>query len=312
MIKALGSFTGIRIGIATVKAFQDSLSIDCIGISSLESLAYLVNKDGFIISLINCKNDNCYFALYEKKDENYHEIISPSTDTIEKALDLCNEKTLSKSSITFVGDFEIYREKINSIFNNKKIEFSNKNCLDSYYLGLVGFKKWKEKKLDDVLPLYLKKPQAQKQLEKNLEEVELFPMTLEDFNSIFEKFTIDFDEFWNPSLLKDELENKNSKYIVAKLHDKVVGFAGIKIMIDEADIMNIVVRKNYRNQGIGSLLLKDLINLSIEFKLKCITLEVMEENYPAIHLYKKFDFKECGFRKNYYKDKDGIIMKKLT
>ena len=56
-----GSFTGIRIGVATCKAFSDSLNIPCIGISSLEVLAYNAKNDGIICSTIDCKNDNCYF-----------------------------------------------------------------------------------------------------------------------------------------------------------------------------------------------------------------------------------------------------------
>ena len=66
-----GSFTGIRIGIATIKAFSDSLGIPCIGVSSLEVLAYNIKENGIICSTINCKNDNCYFALYELNTGNY-------------------------------------------------------------------------------------------------------------------------------------------------------------------------------------------------------------------------------------------------
>ena len=70
--KGPGSFTGIRIGIASVMAFTDSLKIPTVGISSLEALAYntrdVVNNGSYVVSIIDCKNDNCYFALYEKKD----------------------------------------------------------------------------------------------------------------------------------------------------------------------------------------------------------------------------------------------------
>ena len=67
-----GSFTGIRIGVATAKAFVDSFNIPCVGISSLEALAYNLKKNVFkdrakknlICSMIDCKNDNCYFALF--------------------------------------------------------------------------------------------------------------------------------------------------------------------------------------------------------------------------------------------------------
>ena len=69
-----GSFTGIRIGIATAKAFHDSLSIPCIGVSSLESFAYSIEKDGLIVSILDAKNDNCYFALYERKNSIYQEV----------------------------------------------------------------------------------------------------------------------------------------------------------------------------------------------------------------------------------------------
>ena len=289
--KGPGSFTGIRIGIATAKAFQDSLNIPCIGVSSLESLAYLANKEGFIFSLIDCKNNNCYFSLYENKNGNYFNIIPPSTDNIENAFNLCLKVIPNESCITFVGDgIFAFENKINEYFKNFKINLSKQNELDSYILGLIGFRKWKENELDDVLPLYLKKPQAQKILQEKIKEIEISHMQLTDLNSISNRLTIDFDEFWNASTLKDELESENSQYLVAKFKDEIVGFAGIKVMIDEADIMNIVVKKSCRNEGIGGFLLKSLIDLSKQLGLHTITLEVMEENYPAIYLYKEFGF----------------------
>ena len=66
--KGPGSFTGIRIGVGTVLAFRDSLNIKCLGISSLEALAYNVNTNGLVCSLIDAKNNNIYFGLFDKKD----------------------------------------------------------------------------------------------------------------------------------------------------------------------------------------------------------------------------------------------------
>ena len=165
--KGPGSFTGIRIGVATVKAFNDSLNIPCIGISSLESLAYNIKHDiqenDFICSIIDCKNDNCYYAVYQLKNNKIIEIIEPKADTIEIF------KTMSfdfkNRSITFVGDGSlIYKDYLNSIFET--CYFSNKNKLNSYSLALAGLDKFKNNKLCDVLPLYLRKPQAQRQLEE--------------------------------------------------------------------------------------------------------------------------------------------------
>ncbi len=133
-------------------------------------------------------------------------------------------------------------------------------------------------------------------------------MSLNDLENIKNILTSEFDDFWNYDILKEELESENSRYIIAKLGNEIIGFAGIKIILDSADIMNIVTKKNYRNQGIGTLLLQNLISICKKSNLTSISLEVNEKNLHAIHLYKKFGFKNMGIRKNYYKNQNGIIM----
>ena len=137
-------------------------------------------------------------------------------------------------------------------------------------------------------------------------------MSLEDLISIKDILTTEFDDFWNYEILKSELESNNSYFFVAKnISGEIVGFAGIKIILDEADIMNIVVKKDFKNNGIGALLLDYLISYSKNIDLKTITLEVNEINIPAIKLYEKFDFEKLGIRKKYYNGKnDAIIMSK--
>ena len=136
-------------------------------------------------------------------------------------------------------------------------------------------------------------------------------MSLDDLNSIKDTLLSDFDDFWNYNILKEELECASSYFLVAKnFNNDVVGFAGFKIIIDEADIMNIVVKKDFRNIGIGSVLLENLISLSKSLNLKSITLEVNENNVSAINLYNKFDFVKLGVRKNYYGNSNAIIMSK--
>ena len=68
-------------------------------------------------------------------------------------------------------------------------------------------------------------------------------MTLADLNSIKNNLISEFDDFWNYNILKEELDNNNSNYIMAKLNNEIIGFAGIKIILNEADIMNIVTKK---------------------------------------------------------------------
>lgn len=136
-------------------------------------------------------------------------------------------------------------------------------------------------------------------------------MTHEDLLYFEKNLITEFDDFWNYSILAQEFSNENTTYIVAKQNGKILGFAGILTIIDEANIMNIVTKKDKRNLGIGSLLLQHLINISKQKKLKSITLEVNEHNINAIKLYEKFNFDKIGVRKKYYNNTDSAIIMTL-
>ncbi len=143
-------------------------------------------------------------------------------------------------------------------------------------------------------------------------DIEIEKMNKNHLEEIKENLETEFDDFWNYNILKEELSSDSSKYIVAITKSEVIGFAGIKFALDQVDIMNIVTRKNYRNKGVGTLLLRELISICKEFKANSIFLEVSEDNEPAIKLYKKLGFENVGIRKNYYKDKNGIVMRYIA
>lgn len=314
-----GSFTGIRIGVSTAMAFVDALNMNYTGVSSLEALAYNVNYEGLICSIIDAKNDSCYFALYNFQNNCYEEIISPTASSIDDMFKTLNN--FDKTKITFVGDGAIsYKENIkNNVLNSTFIE-DNLNIINTYNLALAGFKKLTCGNTLKLSPLYLKKPQAQRQLEEKSEKklsekekIKIEKMELNDLELISNNLNNDFDDFWNYNVFKQELLNKNSIYYVAKdEQNKIVGFAGILIILDEANITNIVTKKANRNQGIGSLLLEKLISEATQKNLSSITLEVNEHNQNAIKLYEKFGFKNLGTRKNYYNNTDNAIIMTLN
>lgn len=141
--------------------------------------------------------------------------------------------------------------------------------------------------------------------------VKIEKMTLSDFEKIENILIDEFDDFWKPSILKNELENELSRYIVAKIENDIVGFAGIIILPDDAEITNIVTRKQNRKNGIGKLLLAKLIEITKQENKEEISLEVNEINKPAIKLYESFGFEIVGRRKKYYnRENDAIIMTK--
>lgn len=141
---------------------------------------------------------------------------------------------------------------------------------------------------------------------------EIFKMEIKDLEEIKDILLTDFDDFWTYSVFKSELLNPNSKYIVAKIDNQIVGFAGIWKAVDDIHITNIVTSKKYRNMGIASKMLTKLIELAkSEENIFSITLEVNSKNIPAKNLYEKFGFSVVGFRKKYYNNiDDAIIMTK--
>ena len=164
--KGPGSFTGIRIGVATTKAFSDSLNIKAIGISSLEALAYNVKSEGVICSLIDAKNDNVYVGVFENIDGKYILRRNLSTENISSLLEEFKD---AQYYITFVGDGAItYKSQILETLPNSI--FVKDNNLSAYNLGLAGLKHFEDNIFDDVLPLYLRKPQAERILEMQQKE----------------------------------------------------------------------------------------------------------------------------------------------
>ena len=109
----------------------------------------------------------------------------------------------------------------------------------------------------------------------------------------------DFDDFWNMNILRNDIKQDSSVYVVCKLGGDIVGFAGINVLCDEAHIANIAVRKDRRRSGVGAMLLAELIRVAKE-SCALITLEVSEQNVPAIGLYEKYGFVVVGKRKKYY------------
>lgn len=140
--------------------------------------------------------------------------------------------------------------------------------------------------------------------------VTISKMNLYHLDSIKNNLSEDFDDFWNYNILKSELENKNSTYFVLKINEEIIGFIGIFIVIDTADVTNIVIKKQHRGNHFSSMLLTHAINYCKTKNCIQLNLEVNSSNTIAIHLYEKNGFIQTGLRKKYYKNNDAILYTK--
>lgn len=143
--------------------------------------------------------------------------------------------------------------------------------------------------------------------------VRIVPMTADHLDEVAELERICFYTPWSRNMLAEELDNALSAFLVALDESgKVVGYAGLQVVLDEGYITNVAVRPECRRQGIAGKLLQVFLDFAQGNHLAFLTLEVRASNYDAIALYGSRGFRSVGRRKNYYEHpkEDAIIMTK--
>ena len=136
-----------------------------------------------------------------------------------------------------------------------------------------------------------------------------------DLDDIYELDVQTFAMPWSKEALSyDILENDNAFVIVAEYEGEFAGYADIWTVLDEADLNSIAVRVDFRRKGIGDAIMLAMTEMLSANGVATINLEVRVSNMPAIKLYKKYGFNECGVRPGYYLDngEDALIMKRET
>lgn len=121
-----------------------------------------------------------------------------------------------------------------------------------------------------------------------------------------------FSKPWSQASIEAELTNQNAYFYVLLYQDKVVGYGGMHISIDECYIANIAVLPSFQGNGFGKAITQNLINKAQNLNCEFISLEVRPSNIVAVSMYRLLGFNEVGRRKNFYTSptEDGLIMTK--
>lgn len=166
-----GSFTGLRIGIATIKGFAMSLNKPVLSVPTLLALAYnICNFDGVICSIIDARNDNVYAGIYRSSEEGIELVDDYVSDNVEILIDKLKD---FDDNIIFVGDgVETYKDLLleNLKSDSKEISFATSHLNCQYALSVARAAKdmaFKNEYNDynSLSPLYLKKSQAERELD---------------------------------------------------------------------------------------------------------------------------------------------------
>lgn len=145
----------------------------------------------------------------------------------------------------------------------------------------------------------------------NAPEVTFRAMRFPDIPEICEIEQESFTAPWSEQAFGNELtHNHFAHYVVMEHEGRIIGYAGMWIIIDEAHVTNIAVREGYRGRKLGERLFAELAMKAYRLGAQRMTLEVRVSNAVAQRLYEKFGFQEAGLRKGYYSDnnEDALIM----
>ena len=156
-----GSFTGIRIGVSTIKAMAEINNIKIASVTSLEVLARSVENAEIIVPLIDARNNQVYCGIFDK---NYNRIGDYIADDINNIIEILK----NYNNITFVGNGAIlHKELLENKIDN--VSFSDNNKQYARYCAKIGYKKYLTNDLetaDTIIPIYLRKSQAERMKEQ--------------------------------------------------------------------------------------------------------------------------------------------------
>jgi [ribosomal protein S18]-alanine N-acetyltransferase len=174
-----------------------------------------------------------------------------------------------------------------------------------------------------------------------LTRYQLRPMTEADIPQVAEIEGESFPTTWPRTAYRRELANRLARYLVLidrsrtvsspdeqepqrksllgifrrkpaeeLTSDFIVGYVGVWLMVDQAHVVAIAVREEYRRQGLGELLLAESVEMAQSNGQESVTLEVRRSNESAQALYEKYRFLKVGVRRRYYSDnkEDALIM----
>lgn len=123
-------------------------------------------------------------------------------------------------------------------------------------------------------------------------------------------FNSNFSSLYSYDINDDFRNNSFTKYFIYEEKCNIIGFVNYYDLYDRFEIANIYVEPSFRKKGIASNLMEKVISVGEDKEISNITLEVKEDNIPAIKLYEKYDFIVVATREKYYKGVDGLLMER--
>lgn len=308
-----GSFTGLRIGLATVQGLAAPRGIPLAGVGTLEALAWNAwGAEAPIVPVLDARRGELYAAAYRCRGEMPEELVAPRAAPPEELAMFLRERfarapeppiltgpgrALLAGPLAAAGAVG-WRIAPDHIAAPRPASVAT--------LALGRFSRGELRAGERPVPVYLR-PSAV----PPPEGVTLASMRGHHLDEVVRIERTVFSDPWTRALFEEELANPALAVTrVAERAGTVVGYVVAWIVLDELHVGNVAVAPRARRAGVATALVKELLGLARHRGCTRATLEVRVSNEAAIALYRGFGFRPVAMRRAYYRDngEDALIM----
>lgn len=340
--KGPGSFTGVRIGVATAKGLALGQNIPLYGISTLDSVAYNAYEQGVrgtLCVLDDAMRKEVYPGLYNLTDTGVTRRFARETvKKVDPALAFVNlhaqrvRESSEQEKLLLTGD-ALFKYK--DTFAQADVEILDESLWYPTGEGIIKafcatfdptdqgdpalmlpcYTRLSDAEENERIRLGLREPStvAVTGVSENLADIhlQLRPMSINDVAQVAKVEEAIFGglETWTEGMFLEEFSHEDRIWWVAHDQEKIVGYAGAQLIDNDVQLLDVGITASHRNQGLAKRLIARVTYDAMMLGATTSSLEVNEANTAALELYKALGYETVGKRKNYYgTGKNALIM----
>ncbi|MBK7366455.1 MAG: tRNA (adenosine(37)-N6)-threonylcarbamoyltransferase complex dimerization subunit type 1 TsaB [Candidatus Eisenbacteria bacterium] len=319
-----GSFTGVRVGLATARAYAFAGGARVLGASSLTALAHGAGaRRALVVPLVGAGRRDVYAGFYRADTRGAVRLMaSPRVIAADALLDVVAEAhaLLPGWALRFVGPGAgRERERLEAAHpTSTALEFRHGglSALDLaaavMRTGGPGVGLPAEGREAD--PVYVRGAQAEERVRRaalGATPTTVRHMTLDDVPAVAEAEARTFSDAWSASYFRSLIGYPGGWIRIAERGGQLAGYLVGGVQAPTCDLENICVLPSHRRCGVANVLMADLFAHCRDQKATEVLLEVRVSNDPAQALYRALGFRLAGVRRGYYRapDEDAVLMR---